>query len=137
MKRALLLALLSILCGCQTIPPCDRIWPQAHSQGPIHVAMYDQTPRCPTLTIRVFQPGEKVPPHISIALMTSGGNARDEGRFVGEMITHAKRIGATGFVLLPYEAPNATLAEAHPIWQNPGDRVYRANAILLTLSKEN
>lgn len=139
MTRLLLLTAAIVVSGCVApstgsngTKPCARTWPQAHTEGPVRVAMYDTTARCPSAECRVFQPGETVPPHKVIALMTCGGHARDEGTFIGSMIIHAKRLGATGFVLLPYESPNSTVALAHPIWQNPGDRVYRGNAIILT-----
>ena len=133
MKIICFALLMVMLCGCMTEDKgCARIWPQAHNEGPIRVAMFDMEARCPSSECRVFQPGETVPAHKVIALMSSGGHARDEGEFVGRMIVHAKQIGASGFVLLPYEAPNSTVAVAHPIWQDPGQRVYRANAILLT-----
>jgi hypothetical protein len=99
--------------------------------------MFDSVGRCPSRECRVFQPGETLPPHTVIALMSCGGHAQDEGQFIGVMIMHAKRIGANGFVLLPYEAPNSTVTLAHPLWQNPGQRVYRANAIIISSNTPN
>lgn len=145
MKAASSIALITLLIvGCESPPwqttsephtPKLRTWPQTHSEGPVRVAMFDLTPRAESKECRIFQPGDKVPEHQVIALMTSGGHASNEAEFIGRMITHAKRLGANGFILLPYESPNSTIALAHPLWQNPGERVFRANAVILTEAK--
>lgn len=90
----------------------------------------DTSQRPPRANVGLFQPSETVPPHIVTAFITAEGDAGEEGRIVSMMADYARHVGADAVVLLGADRPNESLAIAHPIWQPPGRRVFRANVVM-------
>lgn len=129
----LLLASILITCGCASNPSNA---PQAKEKKPKHysrvkVAIYDTTPRTATTQLDYFAEGTTIPKqHKVIALLTCEGAAHEEGEMVNAINFRARELGASGVIQLRADQPNASVAIAHPMWQAPDRRVFRANAII-------
>lgn len=137
MKTLLAFAAL-LLCSCATDPnptpakPAPpKLFPEFIRDGDMKIAVYDRTWRERTADVRVFQQGEPLPPHRVVAFITAGAEASDEAHIVSVMIKMAQKVGATGVALLPSDSPKAEVFLRHNVFNQPADRVFRANAILL------
>jgi hypothetical protein len=134
------IALLLFCIGCETLTEdqashrdvadhLERDRDRAHG---VRVALIDQDVR-PRFNGKfdVVYPGDKpARPIHEIAFFTFEGGAPDEAIALGAMIERARQLGAEGLLLRYAEAPNGSLAVAHPLWQNPGERVFRASAFI-------
>jgi hypothetical protein len=111
----------------QKLPAYAR--PNWRPDGRLKIAVLDSTVRPPNAQVLLYQPGDTLPSHQVIAFISADGDASEEARVVSMMLDYARNRGATGVALLGPERPNEKLALAHPLWQAPGRRVFRANVI--------
>lgn len=125
---ASLLILTFVLAGCQTPEQAmqSRLDDKAREVrvGLINSASLPENTG-PFEVLRNTKPERK---YVEIAAMSLEGDAAEEAEAIGAFVQRARKLGAHGIVLFTTDAPNSNLAIAHPLWQDQGDRVFRAMA---------